>query len=490
MYIFKSFILSSVLVGGFVANSAEITNVGLKRKLDVESSDLEEQESKKRKKISNIDELDQQIINKLESDLARNDINDLDVKETNMNGQNRYAKIIHLAARRGMTSLVLKLLDRGEFLDQYLLPSSTGFTILHAAAYKGYKDLAEQLVKHHSDKAALFKPNENGFTALHNAASFCHPEVAQVLLDSGKTELFKHDISGRTALHIAVQKGCAPLVRMLLEVPGANIFYFMRDQPGKGFPFQVACKTCNNHDVFEAFVGDNVSDLMKDWHLHMQHPLWGYPHHIAAINSNMFALSYYLRCPKLKSILFSQKNLQGRSAYRVALLFKKYRAATFIATMEAIDGVLKNMPVDPLIKDQLWLELIKDFSSLFSRITCTEYNCVADKELYVVFERIIDFVKNKKEDGVLADHSDKLIGTIFRYSKIVPADLNEKAICGKIISEKARGLYNVSILPGESKKILLHSDKCSNKDLKIGDIVYFKKILNGGFASTIKHFHN
>ncbi len=188
--------------------------------------------------------------------------------------------------------------------------------------------------------------------------------------------------------------------------------------------------------------------------------------------------------------MFSQQNLRKMSAYQLALAAKKYKAATYIATMEAIDGVLKNMAVDPLIKDQLWRELSERFSSLFSRINCDQYNCVADNDLHVVFEELIGFVKNKVKDSILDINGNLLISTIYRYSKIVPAKLDKPIIMGKITGETACGLYNIDLLPDGRTQVMLHSDKYSDKDIKIGEIVYFEKILKGRYASSILHFHN
>lgn len=487
MYLFNFFTLLVILLMGSNAAQTGDYKAPQKRKLDNDS--FENEELAKVRKLRNINEIDEAIIDGLKRDLEQADPHDDDVDAVNDKVQNPRAKLIHLAARRGMTELVLKLLDEDDFHEQYLQPSSTGFTILHAAAYKGHKELAEKLLQYYSNhpESALVKPTtEWRVTALHVAAEQKHTEIAEVFLNSGFSELLQSDNSGRTALHIAVKNNCVSLVKILLAAPDLTVLYFLRNQKNEGFPFHVACRYSQNLEIFRAFIGD-VHQALKDFHLNSADDELGYPHHMFALNRNwVVGLGLYARQKKLRTLLYTKKNKLGFFAYDMTKYFRDYEVATSILTMKAVDAKFEQINVSEDIQDYLGLKIFVRVASCIYHASCNSSNFVVESRRFEMFKEII--ANDIKEFGVFsAADIDSLIETIIMCSKIVTADICNNNIAAKVLNKNENGFY--TLLTRDNKQVLLHPDKCEGIKVEVGGIVYFKRILNNKFASKIVHFH-
>lgn len=119
-----------------------------------------------------------------------------------------------LNARRGM----------GDFQRYVDAESANGWTALMIAAAKGFDSVVEQLV--HEGDADAWLADAYQWTPLMRAIDNRHTAVIRFLLEMDKQVLNAINENGATALHVAVEKGDARTVKLLL---GGSIDREIRD---------------------------------------------------------------------------------------------------------------------------------------------------------------------------------------------------------------------------------------------------------------------
>ncbi len=98
-----------------------------------------------------------------------------------------------LAALKGMTELVIQLLDKGADVNK------PGWTPLHYAATAGHVQIMNILLEHH---AYIDAASPNGSTPLMMAAMYGTPSAVKLLLEAGADPLLKNEL-GLSAIDFA-----------------------------------------------------------------------------------------------------------------------------------------------------------------------------------------------------------------------------------------------------------------------------------------------
>jgi ankyrin repeat protein len=122
--------------------------------------------------------------------------------------------LIHAFARRGRTSIVKLLLEKGTDVDAL---DSDGMTVLICAVIFGHEEMVRLLLENGAD----IEISSKGNTALIAAAMQNGEHIVRQLLDHGAEIEAKND-AGYTALHIASAHAYVKVVQLLLDA-GADI---------------------------------------------------------------------------------------------------------------------------------------------------------------------------------------------------------------------------------------------------------------------------
>lgn len=130
-----------------------------------------------------------------------------------LTGHFKSESLLHLAARRGHTEHIRRLLDFGEYVDLVSLDlSGNGETPLMLAARFNGVEVVEFLAER---GASLEMKDNNGFTPIHHASIGGKPANILRMIELGADVLTVCD--GKTAIHIAAENGHSEAVRVLLE---------------------------------------------------------------------------------------------------------------------------------------------------------------------------------------------------------------------------------------------------------------------------------
>ena len=122
--------------------------------------------------------------------------------------------LIHAFARRGRTSVVSLILDKGADIDA---EDEEGRTPLIRAVMNGHVDTVKLLLERRAHIEATFEAN----TVLMEAVMQNHEGIVKLLLENGAEKEAKNK-SGHTALHLAAASAYVRVVQSLLDA-GANI---------------------------------------------------------------------------------------------------------------------------------------------------------------------------------------------------------------------------------------------------------------------------
>ena len=123
--------------------------------------------------------------------------------------------ILHLAAEKGRTDIVIYLLQEGASPDAQ---DHNGDSPLQFAAYEGYLDITTLLIE---SGANINSVNRYGVTPLLNSLFNKKYEIARVLVLKGADVNFKSR-NGNPALHVAAKDGNLEFVQFLVS-HGANV---------------------------------------------------------------------------------------------------------------------------------------------------------------------------------------------------------------------------------------------------------------------------
>ena len=121
---------------------------------------------------------------------------------------------LFVAASRGDTAVVERLLEHPCCLQQLETPAKGGLTALHVAAAAGCRDVLEVLLER---SASLQLKDGNGTSLLGHAAGSGRLELMHWLIERGLEPDACND-GERTALHLAAEAGQASACEALLEV--------------------------------------------------------------------------------------------------------------------------------------------------------------------------------------------------------------------------------------------------------------------------------
>ncbi len=132
--------------------------------------------------------------------------------KSNLEAENQFRiNALHKAIIGGDPKVVRALLDAGAKIEARDI---SGYTPLLRALYLGKKDLAWLLLKRGADPS---QTNNYGEQALHLAAKQGYTAMCIKLLSRPGTKVNIQNLAGWTPLHLAVNKGRAETVKMLLD---------------------------------------------------------------------------------------------------------------------------------------------------------------------------------------------------------------------------------------------------------------------------------
>jgi ankyrin repeat protein len=186
----------------------------------------------------------------------------VDILNKTSSENNRTA--LHLAAEKGLTSIVRALLSCP--VTSTLFMDKDGFIPLHLAVRSGHIDTIDALLKHSDGKLQLQCPCTvspfQGYTALHFACSYSSPDkpmnnVTRLLLDKFKADVNCKTMEGDTPLHVAAQTNSLRCARVLLA-HGAQCG--AKNRLGQT-PLMMACTLANEDMVALLLNGCKKEDL-------------------------------------------------------------------------------------------------------------------------------------------------------------------------------------------------------------------------------------
>ncbi len=130
-----------------------------------------------------------------------------DVNQPNRNG----GTAIMYAVLSGEVKPVSLLLEHQAHVDAV---AKNGWTPLMIAAVKGYVEIARLLLKHGAEPN---RADVYAWTPLMRAVYEQRPRMVRLLVDNGRTDVNRAGENGVTALHLAVARGDAATVKLLLS---------------------------------------------------------------------------------------------------------------------------------------------------------------------------------------------------------------------------------------------------------------------------------
>jgi len=123
---------------------------------------------------------------------------------------------LHLAARRGHSRTAAALLKAGAAVNAR---DEEGWTPLHFAAAGGYAEAVRVLLENNAD-ANAFNNRADKCTPLHLAVLSGNLKTAELLIDHRADPNIGADSENGSPLHVAVDKGSAAMVALLLDKGG------------------------------------------------------------------------------------------------------------------------------------------------------------------------------------------------------------------------------------------------------------------------------
>lgn len=136
-----------------------------------------------------------------------------------------YTPLIVLAATKGCTAVVEKLLDLGVSAEARTIAQSSlkeqvgGETPLIAASFEGHLDILKLLLLRGADRAAV---NRQGNSVIHASTYASKPTELKFLLDYGGFDVNTKNFNGFTPVMLAAHAGCPKCIRVLMKA-GASI---------------------------------------------------------------------------------------------------------------------------------------------------------------------------------------------------------------------------------------------------------------------------
>jgi ankyrin repeat protein len=216
---------------------------------------------------------------------------------------------LHFAARTGSPELV-DLLFRQPGI-KINVQDDEGCTPLHIAAQAGRLNVVERFLEQDPRRIDLTSQNSNSFTPLDLAIDKGHAAVVRVLLQfTSESDLTrKNSCSGNTTLHIATKSGCVEVTNMLLE--HANKLHFNEENIDGNIPFHLDSEEGNVDKV--KVVVDHVESYLKEQNKDRNTPL-----HLAAEEGHVEVVQLLLeRCSTLD---LEVKNAHGNTLLHQATM--------------------------------------------------------------------------------------------------------------------------------------------------------------------------
>ena len=172
-----------------------------------------------------------------------------------------HSQPIHLAARKGMSKIVEKLVDMNSDPNAR---DQDGMTPLHIASYFGHVDVVEMLIKR---RAISDVQDSCGRTPLHRAVESGSDNVVTTLLRHN-ADINTTDDKGWTPLHLAIALDYPDVVKLLLE----NKCKLNIQDTNDKTPLTIACDflSRSNYDIIRAtqfHYGARKRDFMQGRYL-------------------------------------------------------------------------------------------------------------------------------------------------------------------------------------------------------------------------------
>ncbi|KAL8795154.1 MAG: hypothetical protein Q9195_002309 [Heterodermia aff. obscurata] len=159
---------------------------------------------------------------------------------------------LHLAARNGISALVVPLIEAGADRDAQ---DHDGITPLHEAVINGHPRVVGLLLK----SGAVIKADNRGWKPLHDAANLGSLEVIKQLLEGG-ADLHARNNTGWTPLHVAAQKNDPNIIAFFLD-QGSNI----SAQTDNGYTALMVAVLHQNSGVIELLISRRADVNVADW---------------------------------------------------------------------------------------------------------------------------------------------------------------------------------------------------------------------------------